>query len=197
MSWSDIGKQVANFAPIVGAALGGPAGGAVGTLIASALGVDNDPHAVQTALANDPEAFLKVQALQMEHRAELQRMVLAAETTRLAEVNATMRAEYSQDDKYVKRWRPTFGYAVTLTWTVQCFGIVGGLLYAIIERPENSGEILTAISSIVGALSMQWGVALSVLGISVAQRSKDKQIAAGVVPAPGVFGAVAQRIAGK
>jgi uncharacterized membrane protein YeaQ/YmgE (transglycosylase-associated protein family) len=195
MSWADIGRQIANVAPVLGTALSGPAGGAVGALVSSLFG-GASPEDVQKQIAADPEALVKLQALEFEHREELRRMVLQAETTRLTEVNATMRAEYAQDDKYVKRWRPTFGYAVTLTWTLQCLGIVAGMLYAIVYRPANSGDILTAIAAIVGALSVQWGVALSVLGISVQQRSKDKQLAAGFAPAPGVFSAIAQRFAG-
>ena len=89
----------------------------------------------------------------------------------VAEINATMRTESRSEDAYVRRWRPTFGYAVALTWTVQ----MAGLTYAVIATPQYAGEILAA----VGSLSLIWGVALSVLGINVVKRSQDKALQAG------------------
>jgi len=106
------------------------------------------------------------------------------EEAALTQVNRTMRAEVTSDDAYVRRWRPTFGYAVALTWTVQ----MGGLTYAVVMTPEFAGKILAAMTN----LSMTWGIALSILGINVAKRSRDKEIAAGRLPEPGLL----QRLAG-
>ena len=39
MDWSDVGGEVAKYAPLLGTALGGPAGGAIGALVAKAFGV--------------------------------------------------------------------------------------------------------------------------------------------------------------
>ena len=39
------------------------------------------------------------------------------------EVNATLRAETRAEDAYVRRWRPTFGYAVTAAWGLQMAAI--------------------------------------------------------------------------
>jgi len=60
MNWSDIGTMVGKAAPMVGTLLGGPAGAAVGALVASALNVPNDPNAVNAALSTNPEALVKV-----------------------------------------------------------------------------------------------------------------------------------------
>lgn len=106
------------------------------------------------------------------------------ETAILTQVNRTMRAEVRSEDAYVRRWRPTFGYAVALTWSVQ----MAGLTYAIVMTPEFAGEILAAMTN----LSMIWGVALSILGINVAKRSRDKEVAAGKLPRSGLL----QRLAG-
>lgn len=197
MRWSDIGKEIANYAPLIGTALLGRAGTTVGTLIAAKLGTEDTPQAVQNALTSNSEAVAKIQALQIENQTELRRIVLTAETARLAEVNATMRAEYAQEDKFVKRWRPTFGYSICFTWVVESIGFVSALLYTVIYHPESAGIVINAIAVVIGAMAVQWGIALSVLGVSVSARSDDKQVSAGLSPAPGVLGAIAQRIAGS
>ncbi len=76
MDWKDVAGIVGKAAPILGTVLGGPAGAAVGGLVAAALGVENTPDAIEKAVATDPEAALKLRALEMDHKAELQKMVL-------------------------------------------------------------------------------------------------------------------------
>lgn len=196
MNWSDVGGIVAKAAPLVGSMLGGPAGGAVGGLVAKALGTDATPDAIGEALKADPAALERVRKLEMENEQELTRMHLEAETSRLTQVNKTMRAEAASNDGYVRRWRPTFGYAVALAWVVQAFGIIGACLYAAIASPTEAGPIINAVGDMVSALGMQWAVALSVLGVNVAKRSQDKQVAAGQQPGGGILGAISKRLGG-
>lgn len=93
------------------------------------------------------------------------------------EVNATIRAETRAEDAYVRRWRPTFGYMVALTWGLQ----MGAVAWAVLAAPADAPAILAA----AGSLSVMWGVALAVLGVAVHERSRDKAVAAGQ-PAPGL-----------
>lgn len=169
-NWDDVKGVVAKAAPLLGSALG-PAGGAVGTLIASALGTDDTPEAVASAIQADPEALVKLKALEREHQRELKQMVLEAETARLAEINKTMRAEASAQDGFVRRWRPTFGYMVAITWLLQSVAIA----WAMVGAPENAADLINAVT----ALTPMWGIALSILGINITARSRDKRASAG------------------
>lgn len=196
MNWSDVGGIVAKAAPLVGSLLGGPAGGAAGALVAKALGTEATPEATAAALQANPEALERVRTLELENERELTRMHLEAETARLTEVNKTMRAEAASNDGFVRRWRPFFGYSVAVAWVVQAFGIIGACLYAAIASPTEAGPIITAVGNMVSALGMQWAVALSVLGVNVAKRSQDKQVAAGQKPDAGLLGALTKRLAG-
>lgn len=196
-SWEDLGSSIANVAPMLGTALLGAPGAAVGSLLASAFGTENNPEAISKAIEADPESQIKLIKIQTEHETELTRMILAAETAQLTQVNGTMRAEYGQDDKYVKRWRPTFGYAVCLTWVVQGLSIIVGTLWAIIAEPDQADLIIEAIGTMMGALGLQWSVALSVLGVSVAKRSDDKKLAAGKEVPAGLLASIAQRLGSK
>lgn len=91
--------------------------------------------------------------------------------TALSEINATFRAEVTADDAYVRRWRPTFGYAVALTWTA----LMGATAVAVVATPEQAPAIIAALVN----TSPIWGVALGVLGIAVVKRSQDKRLAFG------------------
>lgn len=83
MNWSDIGNIVGKAAPVVGTLLGGPAGAAVGALVASALNVPNDPEAVNAVLAASPDAMVKIQELQINAKVQLQQLAVTAENNRL------------------------------------------------------------------------------------------------------------------
>ncbi len=77
----------------------------------------------------------------------------------------------------MRRWRPTFGYAVTAAWAAQ----MAAIAWAVVAHPTDAPAILAAAAS----LSAMWGVALAVLGVAVHERSRDKALAAGQ-PAPGL-----------
>lgn len=187
MQWRDVAQTVGGIAPLVGSALGGHAGAAVGQLAARALGVDATPEAVNQALG-DPTAALKLQQLENEHEQTLTRMVLEAETARLGQVNQTMRAEAASQDGYVRRWRPTFGYLTAVAWVIQCAAIA----WTLVASPQQAGTVAQAVT----ALTPMWGIALAMLGVNATCRSRDKQVAAGQAPAPGFMDAIARRIGG-
>ena len=174
MNWKELGKKVADFAPLLGGLLGGPAGASIGGIIAGTLGTSNNPEDISAAIAGNTEAITKLKQLELEHKEKLIQMSLEADTNRIAEVNKTMRAEYAQEDKYVKRWRPTFGYAVCLTWLITWIAIT----YTVIFAPASAPLVLNALSS----TTTLWGVALSILGINVWKRSQDKKVQSGDKP---------------
>ena len=101
----------------------------------------------------------------------------------LAEVNATARIEAQSEDPYVRRMRPTFGYVMAVTWAVQMTAVA----WAIVTAPKEAAQVVEAL----GALSLMWSVGLSVLGVYVYKRSKDKAIAAGAT-LDGPLGALAR-----
>jgi hypothetical protein len=73
MNWIDIGKQAIQMgAPILGGALGGPAGAAVGAMIANQFGVDDPtPGNIMAAIKADPDAAMKLREVELRHQERL------------------------------------------------------------------------------------------------------------------------------
>ncbi|MDX1464107.1 MAG: 3TM-type holin [Halomonas sp.] len=198
-SWKDAVAEVAQFAPAVAAAIGGPPAGGIAAgaarMVTGLLGVENTPGGL-VAAAQDPEKRAELIRIDQEHRRELEKLRLEAEaaeaheaTKRLAEINQTIRAEAASQDAFVRRWRPSFGYLVAISWAVMTLA----LAWSIVMAPGEAGTVAQAIT----ALTPMWSVALAILGINVSKRSQDKQVAAGQSPAPGFMGAIATRLAGR
>lgn len=99
---------------------------------------------------------------------------LAHEGAALEEVNRSLRTEAVSGDAYVRRWRPTFGYAVAIAWSIQMLA----LSWTIAVSPAAATDLLSNL----GGLGFLWGVALSVLGVNVVKRSQDKAVAFGAAP---------------
>jgi hypothetical protein len=74
MGWDKNKHMVAKTAPLLGTVLGGPLGGAAGSLIAAGLGVEDSPAAVEAALASDPSAMVKIKEIELTNKVEIQRL---------------------------------------------------------------------------------------------------------------------------
>jgi len=140
-------------------------------------GIDDAQGAVD-AIKADPALAMQFQAAVMAHELAMRK----EDNNQLAIVNGTMQAELLSKDKYNRRWRATFGYAVAASWTMMFLTIMIVFGWAIFKHPDGIADTGAALADMLGATTVLWGVALSVLGISVKKRSDDKQMAAGIQP---------------
>jgi len=91
MDWSKVAGFVKRAAPILGTAIGGPAGGLAGgaiSLIADAFGVENadDPAEIFNAITADPDAMVKLKQIQADNMVELKKLALQSDQAHLADV---------------------------------------------------------------------------------------------------------------
>ena len=164
MSLASLAKKVGEFAPLIGSVLGGPGGGKIGGLVASALGVENEPAAIEKAIASDPDAAVKLKELELEHKAELES--LALETTR---------AELADKQDARKHHKDSIMPAVI---TVALTLLVGAVIYALFTTslPDSSETILTMF---LGVLIREWAGSLHYwTGTTKSSADKSKQLAA-------------------
>lgn len=93
MDWKDIGKQLANIGlPLLGAAVGGPAGAIAGKGLAAALGLSHDatPEQTAAALGNvSGEQLVAMKALD----AQMAKDKLQADAAQVDSVNKTLQTE--------------------------------------------------------------------------------------------------------
>jgi len=171
MEWRDVAETVGKMAPAAGGALGGPAGAAVGGLVARVLGVAEQPEAVAKAVQTDPEAAERLKRLDQEHEREILSLTLQAETTRLTEINKTMRAELGSDSAWRAGWRPFNGWMLALSLAAVNFGLVA----VVIMDPAQLAQVVDVlIWSVVAQGAVQ--------GVNIKQRSNDKARQLGMQP---------------
>ncbi len=135
-----------------------------------------DPETAVAQVQQDPE----LTKLWLMETSKIVMAELEAETERLKIVNETMRSEAKSEDPVVRRARPFMTYMIACAWG----WFMGCLGWAFVTRPMAE---MAALTTAAAGLTPMWAVALSVIGVYVHQRSKDKQTQAGI-STPGLFG---------
>jgi len=93
VDWKDLGSKIASSAPGVGALIGTIAGGPVGTAVGGAAGkalqmvaslfgispANLTPESLNSALASDPQAVLKLRMAEMDHQKDMAQIALEEE----------------------------------------------------------------------------------------------------------------------
>lgn len=157
MNWSQLKDTVGQAAPILGTLIGGPAGATVGTLLATALGVEAQPKAVSKALL-DPENQVKLEQWAMQHKERLEQIALETLQAELAD-KANARNNH-KDSKMPS--------VITGALT----SIVGVLLYTLfyVELPEANREVAYML---FGQASALWGASVT-YWVGTTRSSADK-----------------------
>ena len=102
-----------------------------------------------------------------DHLEAMAQIQSAQEIAEQGENANTTRTEINSEDGYVRRMRPTFGYAMAFSWTVQMLAVS----YAMIFNPMLAVQIIASMSQLTGL----WGIALAVLGIYTYGRTQEKR----------------------
>jgi hypothetical protein len=202
MDWGEVGKLIAPMAPTIGSVLGGlipfpggsMAGQVVGQMVASALGVDNTPEAVHSAIQADPAgAAAKISAAEAEATAkwpalaEMAKARFAANSSESDSINSTMRAELAAGQPWW-HWRNLYGYSVGLEATATSWVI----LYSLVFEPKVFVHVSESLSFFLSWYGMRFGL----LGYIHNQTSNEK-IAAVTGEAPSAVKSIVKAIRGK
>lgn len=157
MNWSQLKETIGKTAPILGTLLGGPSGTMVGSLVANALGVSNQPDAVEAALLN-PDNRLKLRQWSMAHNEKLEQIALQTLQTELAD-KANARKHHNDSPM------PSI---ITAALTA----LVGALLYTLffVELPESNREVAYML---FGQASALWGASVT-YWVGTTRSSADK-----------------------
>lgn len=161
MNWMDIGKQAIQMgAPILGGALGGPAGAAVGAWVAGQFGVtDPTPTNIMAAIKADPDAALKLREVELRHQERLTEMEVDRFRIETADVQDARKA-------HQHHWMPS---VITM---VMCaiFGCIVGSLFIWAIPGENKDIVVYMagqVSSLLASCVVYW------VGSTRASANKD------------------------
>lgn len=147
MDWKDIASAVGKTAPLLGTVLGGPAGAAVGSLVAAALGTASTPDDVRAALAADPAAAVKLRELEMAHEVRLQELALDMTKAELADIQSAR----ARDIALAQAGRSNRRADVMVAGAT--LGLLACLLSLVLYRdkiPPEAVGIISTVASIFG-----------------------------------------------
>lgn len=160
LDWKKVGRQIADAAPMLGTALGGPAGAAIGAIVASTLGTANDPGEVMAKLQTDPSALIRLKELEHQERDSIRAHTLALAQAELADQQQA-RAVHKD------HWMPS---ALTIGLAAMVTLVTAALIFFPI--PDSSKEVLFLI---VGQLLGAFGTGVAFwLGSSRSSSEKNK-----------------------
>jgi hypothetical protein len=189
MDWGDVAKSVIGLgAPVLGAALGGPLGGAAGKILADALGApEATPAAVSEALGKQEADHAAI------HVAEENWLTALAEVGKMqvAEVAQTMRSENSSNDPLQRWWRPF--YALELTF-LECPAFAVALGHGLWN---GTPEVINGFVNLSGLIITYLAARFGVLGVYVSGRTREKQAALTGDAVPSLVGEVIKAVMKK
>lgn len=146
MDWKQVGNAVISVgAPLLGGALFGPAGAAVGSIIAGKFGVspDSTPDQVMAAIdAAGPDAALKLRQIETTHVERLQEL----ENERLRIETADVQSARSVHQHH---WMPS---AITMVMCAM-FGAIVGALFIWAIPGENKDIVVYMAGQVSGILT--------------------------------------------
>jgi hypothetical protein len=166
--------KIANAAPLLGSILG-PGGAVAGTaikVIASALGVEEQPAAIEAEIQANPEALLKLKELEANHKIEWEKLAIEGERLRLTDVQSARQRQIDTEKSTGKRDINLY----ILAWVIVAgFFILLFLLMKVAIPADQNGVIFM----LFGALSTGFGQVLQYFfGSSKGSADKAIQIAA-------------------
>lgn len=175
MEWKDIASFVGKSAPILGTVLGGPAGGAVGALVANVLGVENEPTAIVEAIRKDPESAIKLKQLEVQEKEMLHKHIQEMANIELEYEKARVNERQSAHNREIETSKSGDNNLtmklLALVGVVAFFFMVGYML------ANGLGEMTKEESFIIGNMTgMVAAIAKDIYGyfFGSSKGSKDK-----------------------
>lgn len=147
MNWQDLGKSIANSAPFLGAALGGPAGSVAGAFIAEAFGGKTaDPSELNNIITGDPDHDIKLKQIEVSYQEYVGNLVLQkAQITEQDRASARVReADIAKSGKTDNTTR-NLAYIITLGF----FACMFALFFPVISFTDSEKQFLAMLIGVL------------------------------------------------
>jgi len=158
MDFKNLANLITQYgAPLLGSVLGGPAGGAIGQIIANEFGGDpNDAQQLYDRINLNPEARVKLAEIEKNSKVELQKILLQAETARLE--NATALAKIDAENTADAREMNTknISYFPEILSILICIGFFACIYWvAAFAQDAKDEHILNMLIGVLGTAFVQ------------------------------------------
>lgn len=170
--WDTVRPFVSKFAPMLGAAVGGPFGAAAGAIIQNVLGTkDASPESIAAAIKNgtlNGDQIVALKQAEQEFALKMEQLGIT-EVKDLEELAFKDRDSARQREMAVKDWTPrVLAYGVTLGF----FGLLSFLLRRAI--PPESKDVLNVM---LGSLGTAWiSIITYYFGSTAGSRAKTEML---------------------
>lgn len=155
MEWKDVGNAISGSAPILAGILASPISAAAhgaAALIASSLGVGDEPDQVMQAIRSDRDAPARLQELESGHLAELVRWQTAQVEAEAQERANAAQSSLEGDDRARLYWLTIFLVAVIFAFHYAVFfwGVGAGIDNGMVDR------LLGSMGTLLGIIIAFW-----------------------------------------
>lgn len=177
MDFKALGQTIVKLgAPLLGTALAGPAGAAIGQIIASEFGgTTTDVAGLASLITTDPAAQAKLAEIQSNMKIQLQQLLVTNAQNELAATTAQVLSDNQNTEDARKLVAVSIMPAVvTFIVIAGFFACFGGLLVYASDIQESVSSVLYMM---VGSISSAFGGAIAFwLGSSSSSRNKDQAL---------------------
>ena len=175
-NYDSLVKAVSQFAPLLGSIIGGPAGGAIGGIIAHEFGGDiNNPDDLASRIVSDPNAQVKIIEIQNNTKVQLQQII--AQQAQAELVAQTAQVESDRLDRADARKNNTENKSI-MPHLVSFMIIIGffGAGYLLLAGGQTKSDA-QVLFMMLGTLATAFGGVINYwLGSSSSSKSKDEAI---------------------
>ena len=136
--WTKVGQRLADIAPMLGTVVGGPAGTAIGSVIAATLGTANNPEAVLAEIKGNPEAALKLKELEHAERDSIRAQALAMAQNEVHLAGLEMADQQQARATHKDHWMPSL---LTILLAVMTAATTWGVMNVAIPEPALTSRL--------------------------------------------------------
>ncbi len=181
MDLSDIGQDIIKAAPLLGSLLGGPAGGAVGTLLAAKFGGSpNNVDDLVKKMNDDPQRDIKLAEIESNNEIQLQNLIITNENNIM--INQTAQLKIQADNVASARDmnqknKKLSDETIKILLVIFTFLVIAACLTGIFKKLITT-DIIPVITMILGVfLSEVKNYNGFYFGDSIGSRNKDELLA--------------------
>lgn len=156
MDLKEFGAKIAKLAPAIGGAFLGPSGAAAGSLlvlIAEQFGLtcDANPEEVMSAINADPDAVIKLKALEIEQQTLIMKLNYDRELEQMKADLENVKSAREREQEITKATGKKETTLYILAWIVVTGFFASFVLVTVMDMPVSDVS-QTAISMLLGAL---------------------------------------------